>query len=549
MGMQVRGSEFLPLQFVKRWLTFRAPDDEFSCDNNSDYVLDDASHEIREDNGSTEIPESHDAQSRGCTDVSEPQPDEFCNAAELPLKNSLLGMRPETCHQQLVNDHEYRIVVGSWNVAGMLPPDDIDLQEWLDTTQPADIYVIGFQEIVPLIAWNVVCVEDEAPVPIWEGLIHHTLNKKMQVCNANGSVENYREPHCDEWIPQVPEVSGTDKNFLNTVMVGEDELSPLLPPEQCLPNARTQMNYLTFQQKMSGLENATLLAQMEEDLPSEECSTDTTTEDTKESLSFAPSVSATHATFSSPHRQNQFLRIVSKQMVGIFITIWIRSDLWRHVHDIKVCSVGCGIFNYLGNKGAVSVSLCLHQTSFCFVCTHLKSGHEEGDELRRNADVAEILRRTTFPQITKHPGIKLPKTIMTHDRIIWFGDLNYRVDAPDEETWELVNQGAWESLLLRDQLKLEQRAGHVLVGWHEKPICFPPTYKFIINSDEYFGKESPLGTKRRTPAWCDRILWYGKGLRQLKYKRTESQLSDHRPVSSTFMAEVEVANCEKLERA
>jgi hypothetical protein len=94
--------------------------------------------------GSTEIPESHDAQSRGYTDVSEPQPDEFCNAAELPLKNSLLGMRPETCHQQLVNDHEYRIVVGSWNVAGMLPPDDIDLQEWLDTTQPADIYVIGW---------------------------------------------------------------------------------------------------------------------------------------------------------------------------------------------------------------------------------------------------------------------------------------------------------------------------------------------------------------------------------------------------------------------
>ncbi len=52
-----------------------------------------------------------------------------------------------------------------------------------------------------------------------------------------------------------------------------------------------------------------------------------------------------------------------------------------------------------------------------------------------------------------------------------------------------------------EQLKLEQRAGHVFVGWHEKPICFPPTYKFIINSDEYFGKESPLGTKRRTPAW------------------------------------------------
>jgi hypothetical protein len=37
-----------------------------------------------------------------------------------------------------------RIAVGSWNVAGLLPPDDIDLHDWLDTTPPADIYVIGW---------------------------------------------------------------------------------------------------------------------------------------------------------------------------------------------------------------------------------------------------------------------------------------------------------------------------------------------------------------------------------------------------------------------
>ncbi|CAM6061221.1 unnamed protein product [Sphagnum tenellum] len=45
---------------------------------------------------------------------------------------------------------------------------------------------------------------------------------------------------------------------------------------------------------------------------------------------------------------------------------------------------------------------------------------------------------------------------------------------------------------------------------------------------------------------CDRILWYGKGLRQLEYKHIESRLSDHRPVSSTFMAEVEIASHGKL---
>jgi hypothetical protein len=43
-----------------------------------------------------------------------------------------------------------------------------------------------------------------------------------------------------------------------------------------------------------------------------------------------------------------------------------------------------------------------------------------------------------------------------------------------------------------EQLKLEQGVGHVFEGCHEEPICFPPTYKFIITSEEYFGKESPL---------------------------------------------------------
>jgi phosphatidylinositol-bisphosphatase len=56
-------------------------------------------------------------------------------------------------------------------------------------------------------------------------------------------------------------------------------------------------------------------------------------------------------------------------------------------------------------------------------------------------------------------------------------------------------------LVLGEQLTLEQRAGRVFEGWHENPIGFPPTYKFIINSDEYFGKDTPIGTKRRTPAW------------------------------------------------
>ena len=40
---------------------------------------------------------------------------------------------------------------------------------------------------------------------------------------------------------------------------------------------------------------------------------------------------------------------------------------------------------------------------------------------------------------------------------------------------------------------------------------------------------------------CDRIIWFGKGLRQLQYTRSESKLSDHRPVKAMFTAEVRVS--------
>lgn len=48
---------------------------------------------------------------------------------------------------------------------------------------------------------------------------------------------------------------------------------------------------------------------------------------------------------------------------------------------------------------------------------------------------------------------------------------------------------------------------------------------------------------------CDRILWSGKGIKQLYYQRAEIRLSDHRPVSSMFSVEVEVLDQRKLQKA
>jgi hypothetical protein len=45
-----------------------------------------------------------------------------------------------------------------------------------------------------------------------------------------------------------------------------------------------------------------------------------------------------------------FQCIISKQMVGILVSVWVRGDLQRYIRRRSVSCVGCGIMGCLGNK-------------------------------------------------------------------------------------------------------------------------------------------------------------------------------------------------------
>ncbi|XP_062002012.1 type I inositol polyphosphate 5-phosphatase 8 isoform X1 [Rosa rugosa] len=400
-----------------------------------------------------------------------------------------------------VTDHlNLRMFVGTWNVGGKSPQEDLNLREWLRSPTPADIYVLGFQEIVPLNAGNVLGAEDKGPADKWLSLIRDALNKNDPGLpnNYNNATHNDQQAHLDQQGSMMPRLSFSDLLSL------EDELSTA--------DFETLLN-LNPASTSSG----------------------------ESSPSSPLGLGMQESTSMQRHR---YCLAASKQMVGIFLCVWVRADLCRHISNMKVSCVGRGIMGYLGNKGSISISMTLHKTTFCFVCAHLTSGEKEGDEMKRNSDVIEILKKTKFSNSCRTRPLP-PDSILDHDKIIWLGDLNYRLAAACADTHELLQKQHWQALLEKDQLRIEQQAGRVFKGWEEGRIYFAPTYKYLANSNHYVAQTSNSREKRRTPAWCDRILWKGEGLKQMWYLRGESKFSDHRPVYSLFAVQINLASKKK----
>jgi hypothetical protein len=52
----------------------------------------------------------------------------------------------------------------------------------------------------------------------------------------------------------------------------------------------------------------------------------------------------------SESSHDDFQCIISKQMVGIFISVWIRRDIRPFIQHPNVSCIGCGILGCLGNK-------------------------------------------------------------------------------------------------------------------------------------------------------------------------------------------------------
>ncbi|GIX62491.1 endonuclease/exonuclease/phosphatase family protein [Babesia caballi] len=229
----------------------------------------------------------------------------------------------------------------------------------------------------------------------------------------------------------------------------------------------------------------------------------------------------------------RFVHLKSCSMVGLYMAVFVSERLRHSVRDLETSSVKTGFSGNVGNKGAVGVRFAMAGHRFTFVDVHLNSGKLP---TRVRAQELEGIMKNIFS------GQSLEQ-LFAQDLLVFAGDFNFQIQRDDDhhsttEIFKYIYNGQPQQLLQYDEFLSEVR--HVkpyMCRLQEAPIAFDPTYKFKKRTDYYDVK--------RTPAWCDRILFGGAAAAASQarlscacYSRHDLMLSsDHKAVSAVFKLE------------
>ncbi|XP_042298666.1 inositol polyphosphate 5-phosphatase K isoform X4 [Sceloporus undulatus] len=239
-----------------------------------------------------------------------------------------------------------------------------------------------------------------------------------------------------------------------------------------------------------------------------------------------------------------FVKVSSIRMQGLLLLVFAKQALLPFIRDVRSQFTRTGLYGYWGNKGGVATRFSLYGHTVCFLNCHLPA-HMENAEQRLD-DFEHILEMQHFE------GENIP-SVMDHDVLFWFGDLNFRIeDYGLHFIRESINKSRFSLLWEKDQLNMAKKREAFLQEFSEGPLKFKPTYKFDLYSNEY-----DTSGKKRKPAWTDRILWRVKHLLPLTSETREMPeepaisvslenyvshmiygISDHKPVTGTFCLEV-----------
>uniref|UniRef100_A0A6G1SD53 Inositol polyphosphate 5-phosphatase n=1 Tax=Aceria tosichella TaxID=561515 RepID=A0A6G1SD53_9ACAR len=195
--------------------------------------------------------------------------------------------------------------------------------------------------------------------------------------------------------------------------------------------------------------------------------------------------------------------------------------------------------NMIKTKGAISIAFRFFGTSFMFTNCHFPA-HE--NKVRDRIDEYQrIINSIDLPKNLKllKPRYLSNDSTARFDCVFFMGDLNFRLlNRTFDETIQILEdifqskEPSYEALTQNDELLKVMESQQAFHGFEESPIKFPPTYKFLAQTNKYDRQT------KRVPSYTDRILFRSKRQRHIQcliYDWLPQLLSsDHKPVYSLF---------------
>jgi hypothetical protein len=281
---------------------------------------------------------------------------------------------------------------------------------------------------------------------------------------------------------------------------------------------------------------------------------------------------------NSIQKIGNYYKLMEMNLVGINLYCYVLLRDYENITNLTKKYVKTG-FGGAGNKGSCCINFNYYSTSISVACSHLAAGEKKNKQ--RLKEISQVLRQKLssfmkpdemntssdeeYTEANEIVNEVNDGSLLFKDSDAWilFGDLNFRIDMNYEEFSEFIKSGQnWTKLLEYDQFNKNQKASIEFTEIiDEDPIIHPPSYKYILGSDQYDydskekNEDEPnnanvnanLSGKKRNPSWCDRIF-YKKNTYTTKDERkiikslgyyncafdANFQSSDHRPIFNIF---------------
>ena len=128
------------------------------------------------------------------------------------------------------------------------------------------------------------------------------------------------------------------------------------------------------------------------------------------------------------HLGDNYVAVISHSLQAIHLIVFVHRALLPLISDYQSDAVPCGLSNKMGNKGGVGISFTIGGTSMLFISSHL-APHQGATEMR-NAHAERIEQRMNLSPSDLPSDEPLASRVSDrYDRVIWLGDLNYRING------------------------------------------------------------------------------------------------------------------------